>query len=224
MILACHNKHWVSIINADGLVLKHQGFVSLTFRELSKIISRNLCIAEIVLLMRISSWNFVCAHALGTCTKFQLEILTINVISSIVYFREILLKSSRNVSETTPRASSTTMLINTWLCMCICIEGMFELFAKKPPLTIGHTVYEYTEAERVPMAVSHHVSESWLLSVHLHDNTSSILSYPSVWLPVHSLQIIWHFWRNRQNLAGIMRTDALYFERHWPLVLYIYGK
>ena len=32
---------------------------SLTFRELSKIFSQNLCVAEIVLLMRISSWNFV---------------------------------------------------------------------------------------------------------------------------------------------------------------------
>ena len=42
------------------------------------------------------------SHALGTCTKFQLEILTINVLSGIVYFCEILLKSSRNVSETTP--------------------------------------------------------------------------------------------------------------------------
>ena len=46
------------------------------------------------------------SHALGTRTKFQLEILTINVISSIVYFREIILESSRNVSETTPRCLS----------------------------------------------------------------------------------------------------------------------
>ena len=45
----------------------------------------------------------MCAQsmALGTRTKFQLEILTINVISGIVYFREIILESSRNVSETT---------------------------------------------------------------------------------------------------------------------------
>ena len=35
------------------------GGVSLTFREFSKIFSQNLCIAEIILLMRISSWNFV---------------------------------------------------------------------------------------------------------------------------------------------------------------------
>ena len=39
---------------------------------------------------------------LGTRTKFQFEILTINVIASIVYIREIILESSRNVSATTP--------------------------------------------------------------------------------------------------------------------------
>ena len=43
------------------------------------------------------------SHALGTHTKFRLEILTLNVISSIVDFREIILESLRNVSETTPR-------------------------------------------------------------------------------------------------------------------------
>ena len=49
--------------------------------------------------------------ALGTRTKFQLEILTINVISGIVYFREFVLESSRNVSEPTPRAS-VDMILN----------------------------------------------------------------------------------------------------------------
>ena len=39
--------------------IESQGVVSLTFRELSKIFSRNLCIAEIVLVIRISSWNLV---------------------------------------------------------------------------------------------------------------------------------------------------------------------
>ena len=42
-------------------------------------------------------------HALGTPTKFQHEILTMNVFSGIVYFRRIILESSRNVSETTTR-------------------------------------------------------------------------------------------------------------------------
>ena len=40
--------------------------------------------------------------ALGTHTKFQPEILTINVISGIIYFHEIILESSPSVSETTP--------------------------------------------------------------------------------------------------------------------------
>ena len=40
--------------------------------------------------------------ALGTCTKFQFEILIMNVIPGIVYFREIILESCQNVSETTP--------------------------------------------------------------------------------------------------------------------------
>ena len=41
-------------------------------------------------------------HALGTHTKFRLEILTLNVIYTVANFREIILESSRNVSETTP--------------------------------------------------------------------------------------------------------------------------
>ena len=44
------------------------------------------------------------SHALGTRTKFQLEILNANVIFGIVYFRKIILESSRKVSETTPRS------------------------------------------------------------------------------------------------------------------------
>ena len=41
--------------------------------------------------------------ALGTRTKFQREILTRSMISAIHTFRENVLESSRNVSETTPR-------------------------------------------------------------------------------------------------------------------------
>ena len=43
---------------------------------------------------------------LCTCAQrmaFQLEILTINMISGIVYFRETILESSQNGSETIPR-------------------------------------------------------------------------------------------------------------------------
>ena len=98
--------------------LKSQGVVSLTFRELSKIFSRNLCVAEIALPMSISSWNFIrvpkAKAMLWARTKFQLEIPTINVITGIVYFREIILESSRNVSETTPwLANNNLSILNT---------------------------------------------------------------------------------------------------------------
>ena len=39
---------------------------------------------------------------MGTRTKFQLKIRNINVIYDIVYFREIILESLQNRSETTP--------------------------------------------------------------------------------------------------------------------------
>ena len=42
------------------------------------------------------------SHALGTRAKFQLGILIINVVSGIVYFRDIILESTQNVSETSP--------------------------------------------------------------------------------------------------------------------------
>ena len=63
-----------------------------------QILSRNLYIADIVLLVIISNWKFVPVPKTMR-TKFQFEILTINVISGLVYFREIIFKSSRNVSE-----------------------------------------------------------------------------------------------------------------------------
>ena len=80
---------------------QNQGTVSLVFRDLSKILSPKSCIAEFVFLMRISSWNFACVPK-AIHTKFQLVFLTINVISGIVYFHEIILVSLRNISETTP--------------------------------------------------------------------------------------------------------------------------
>ena len=55
-----HSNRWPNITEMSSCVLAPvPGVVSLTFRELSKIFSRNLCIAEIALLMRISSWNFI---------------------------------------------------------------------------------------------------------------------------------------------------------------------
>ena len=59
------------------------------------------------------------SHALGTHTKFQLEILTINRIFGIVYFRKISLESSRNVSETAPRCLKSSW-VDTDLFMLNC--------------------------------------------------------------------------------------------------------
>ena len=59
--------------------------------------------------MKISSLNFACVPK-ATRTRFQLEIITMNMFSGIVYFREIIFESSRNVSETTPRLQSKPSL------------------------------------------------------------------------------------------------------------------
>ena len=79
------------------------GVVSLTFRELSY--SLEICVLQkshFLKNFKLKLCTCAQSNALGTRTKFQLEILTINVITGIVYFREIILESSRNVSETTP--------------------------------------------------------------------------------------------------------------------------
>ena len=70
------------------------GLFSLKFRELSKIFSQKLCIAEIVLGMKISSWN-LCArtHAVSAWNYQH--------IFDFLHFREIIL-SSRSVSEPIP--------------------------------------------------------------------------------------------------------------------------
>ena len=70
----------------------HLHFVS------SKMFSQNLCIAEISLCMCAQST----ALALGTRTKFQIEILIRSMISDIVYVHKITLESLWNISETIP--------------------------------------------------------------------------------------------------------------------------
>ena len=75
------------------------------FRELQNILSKFVCCRNRTSYehFRLKLCSCAQSHALGARTKFQLEILTINVITGIVYFREIILESSWNVSETTPR-------------------------------------------------------------------------------------------------------------------------
>ena len=92
--------HLLSLVQIEARGL------SLTFRE----VLQNILSKFVYCRNHTSYENFklklcTCAqsHALGTRTKFQLELLTINVLSGFVYFCEIILESSRNVSETTPR-------------------------------------------------------------------------------------------------------------------------
>ena len=67
------------------------------------------------------------SHAVNTHTKFQLEILTINVIIGIVYIHAIILESSRNVSETTPNKASIELRATDSKCIkpTFCLESMF---------------------------------------------------------------------------------------------------
>ena len=79
-----------------------QGGVSLEFRPLSKIISLKYLMPEITLMVSM---------ALGTRTKFQLEILIRSTISAIHKFRENILESSRNFSQTPPWSSHAVNVI-----------------------------------------------------------------------------------------------------------------
>ena len=65
---------------------KSQGVASLANGELSKLLSQNVCNAEIMLFVGVSSWNFV--HTDND------SVFTIYVITGIVYFRELILESS----------------------------------------------------------------------------------------------------------------------------------
>ena len=84
-----------------------QGVISLTFGELSKVFSWNLCIAEIVVLMRISSWNFVSvpkAWLWAHVQSFSLKFYPSMWFPVLCIFARLFWESSRNVSETTPRS------------------------------------------------------------------------------------------------------------------------
>ena len=71
---------------------------------------------------KLKLWTCAQSHALGTRAKFQLEILAINdVVSGIVYFRDIIFESTRNVCETTPRCrSGCIMMVRLWAVRQVC--------------------------------------------------------------------------------------------------------
>ena len=78
--------------------------MSLTSGEVSKIFSRNLCFAEIVFIMRILSWYFVCVPKAGYGHTYKVTAWNSHYKCDFLHwiFRGIIFKSSRNVSETTP--------------------------------------------------------------------------------------------------------------------------
>ena len=97
------------------------GVVSLTFREIYKIISRKYTMPEIIYIVKISSWNFVRvpkSMALGTRTKFELKIFIRSTISAIHTFWKNILESLRNVSETTPCGLVFTPALS---CTAVCV-------------------------------------------------------------------------------------------------------
>ena len=113
-------RHWLHRV-CLAWKLEDQGVISLTFASSPKY-SLEICVLQ---KSYISYENYqlklcTCAqnHGLGTCTKFQLEILTINVISGIVYFHEIIWESLQNVSETTPRQSFQKGFTSLWSKFC----------------------------------------------------------------------------------------------------------
>ena len=72
--------------------------------DISKIISRKYTVPEITFMMRVSSWKFV-------RTQFQLEIIIRSTISAIKKFRENILESSQNASETAPMLSAAMTVV-----------------------------------------------------------------------------------------------------------------
>ena len=86
-----------NIVAADDLSLQCKesgGCFTNVSRALQDILSKFLYCSNLASYENFKLKVCTCAqsHALGTCTNFQLEILTINVISSNVSFREIILE------------------------------------------------------------------------------------------------------------------------------------
>ena len=74
-----------------------KGCVSLMIQELSKIFSWNLCIVEIVLLMRISSWN------LGTHTNFSLKFSSWMWFMALNIFARLFSRACEMIVKQPPR-------------------------------------------------------------------------------------------------------------------------
>ena len=82
--------------------------------------------------------------------NLQLEILTINVFSGIVYFCEIILESSQNISETTTR--SLAGLISPLTC--------FFQINHKESLFRGQMIIGWRETEEILQQFCNYSSKS----------------------------------------------------------------
>ena len=106
------------------------GVVSLTFRDLSKIILQKYTIPEITFMMRISSWNFVCvpkawlwAHVQSFSLKFSSEVWFLQYTNfEIISWRarETLVKQPPVVYIATITATESVVVVNT-----VCWPYMF---------------------------------------------------------------------------------------------------
>ena len=86
------------------------GVVSLTFHELSKIISRKYTIPEITFTVRISSCKFVCVPKAWLWAHVQSFSL---IFLQYTNFERISCENSRNVSETPPGHPTTGIQTHT---------------------------------------------------------------------------------------------------------------
>ena len=102
----------------------------------------------------------MCAQsmALGTRTKFRLEILIRSTISAIHKFRENILESSRIVSETTPRpACTSTRAWRTCWDACRCRRASStQVQEYPPPLPLGTADPATVRRESDPRIIGDH--------------------------------------------------------------------
>ena len=98
-----------------------QGVVSLTFHELSKIFSWNLCIAEIILLFRISSWNFVRvpkAMLWSHVQSFSLKFSPWMWFLALYIFARLFWRARETLVKQTP----ILCIYKTWTWLLLCLQ------------------------------------------------------------------------------------------------------